>query len=115
MKRKLTEQDREQCIWLLRNARPITYEIRGGYTGYTISRALNDVSMLYPHIDTVTNRLYLQSWIDSQLAEYNYSYTYWVYKKRFKVWNRTANASYAAYMGRIAWIDWMIKELEAGR
>jgi len=115
MKRKLTDQDRAQCIWLLRNARPITYDIRGGYTGYTITRALNDVAMLYPHIDTVTNRLYLNSWIDKQLAEYNYSYTYWIYKKHFKLRNITTNPSYAAYKGRIAWIDWMIKELEAGR
>ena len=115
MKRELNKKDRAQCIWLLRNARPITDEPRGGYTGYAITRALNDVAMLYPHIDTLTNRLYLQSWIDKQLAEYNYSYTYWVYKKRFKVWNRTTNSSYAAYKGRIAWIDWMINELEAGR
>lgn len=114
MKRRLTKQDRAQCISLLKAAKK---RLRMRYDTF-ICYALSDAAIVeFDHSkETTKNFLYLREWVDECLGTTGI-YESWVAKFYPTLWlNATHNEQvYQSYVARCAWIDWMVNELEAGR
>jgi len=114
MKRRLTKQDRAQCISLLKAAKK---RLRMRYDTF-ICYALSDAALIDPNRSyaLTKNFLYLREWVDKCLGTTSI-YESWVAKFYPTLWlNATDDEKvYQSYIARCAWIDWMINELEAGK
>ena len=121
MKRRLTKQDRYQCIRLLTGAKeslereeeiPICYALRatcvwlGGWVG-----GKHKSCCLRKYYE------YIIAWEHQSLEEY-YCYFFWITANHRDLWTSCADYDVVfekQQAGRIAWLNWMINELEEGR
>jgi hypothetical protein len=114
MKRRLTKQDRAQCISLLKAAKK---RLRMRYDTF-ICYALTDAALVGFDLsnEMVRNVSYLREWVSKCLGSTSI-YESWVAKFYPTLWlNATDDEQvYQPYVARCAWIDWMVNELEAGR
>jgi len=112
MKRKLTKADRAQCIWLLREAKKIlktenVFMVCGAL--YRVSEKYRDDEKLHQ------NWMYLNKWIYENL-EGCISYSHWLRIKHPKLLAVPQSILIEQLLiARLAWVDWMINELEAGK
>jgi hypothetical protein len=112
MKRRLTKQDRAQCIWLLREAKKILLSKNQFLICTTLYRVYDENrgdNNLY------LNYLYITGWVHKSLKGL-YSYSDWIRVMHPKLHHSPLRVLVEQlYIARLAWIDWMINELEAGR
>ena len=111
MKRRLTKQDRAQCIWLLREAK----KILKAKSVFMVCGALYKVNEKYCDEKLHKNWMYLNKWIYENL-EGCISYSHWLRIKHPKLFAVPQSVLIKQLLiARFAWLDWMINELENGR
>lgn len=121
MKRKLTKQDRYQCIRLLTGAKeslesgreiPICYALKDTCEWLKAwASDKHEVKRIRKNCE------YLIKWVNKSL-EGSHSYLFWITANHRDLWTSCADCQVVfekQQAGRIAWLSWMINELEEGR
>lgn len=97
--------DKAKALRLLQEARGYILSDRSTMICFAIGRAERELG-LYGQAQ------YLSAWIEDMLHPCN-TYSQWVLRNHPDLFKATPNREEAAKQGRLAWIDWMIKEVQS--
>jgi hypothetical protein len=111
MKRDLSLKEKWMCVHLLQEAKKRLINLETTHICYALHISRQHI----PFSPTLIScEDYLIKWVNQSLGGLH-TYTMWVLQEHYKKYTTAPDLTEQLKLGRIAWIEWMIQELEAGR
>ena len=114
MSKKLTKDDRNRMITLLKAARVRIKSQQSSHICYALEDAVTNMPIYLPiKVSQAWNDVdYLKRWIHSMLGDYYSTLTSWLIGWKEIPGHKVVDNHKKLRQTRINWIDWMINELK---